>query len=1759
MASDYYQVEILHYLNPNLIWVEVLNSPNEISFEQLGVYGILPIDASLDVERPGLKLQRSEDWMPATAILMKNIFQNLEQVWFSPTHIDRRSSIFDNNIHKYGELIIKKNGVQLYLSKELVKAGLATEDPCQFHQYMSLGKIKTKLSNTETRAVIKNLEEYYRKSSKPKELWQKSVHQNTSIFHAGERLQALTVKNLERHNNRQNIMLLENKLKDLEQCKGSDEVSLGRGVCRVPSNKSEMVMLTNKRLKNRLELLSKINMKSDATDAVKSTKRNFSGDGQRKNFENDFESDDESVKKVSIANTINTSDGSANVVDKLLDEKQIDNVFNNKKQICYTESTRRNPVKKAACIVYGPPSINIDKLPLKEAPKMTKTVKWTPHVDCDKEASEVSFGDVDSHVKLDVKNLDKFHEIADRIEIEKTIPVDVNIHKDLYDSMINNKNESESKIMETANLKTEMKNLRKSSILQSKLKQFDKFNVSSNSAASESSTKSSMDSSRISDEDDLSSDDEMSEIMETFKLNLATPKKSEAKHTIDHIEVNNTKLNANPFKNLDGSKSVFVDKLTSPVLLVHTKRNNKVQPCSLLRDVPFGTSIHVVLRNMGIKHPTRLQTVSWGTILRGLSTFLISPPRSGKTMGYLPAVCRLVRDFRKESPDSCGPKCIIVCATSKSVSEVERISKMLLGLEDKVFACYSGMDNLSVTTALLNGCDLLICTPKSIVRLLQNDLSVDLRDLTTFVVDDCERISDVYSNEVKYVLYEIKNMLKNRVNKELKVQIVVASRIWCDFLEPIVLKAPDSVVCIGAFQELILYSKISTTVDFLRPENKIANVLQFIDSVQGPKRTVVVCRADNEVKAVESSLRYNNRVVFACDNTMNIHDLYNLNVVWGDFEDPTLGPILVCCDSNLVHLNVTDASYLIHYSLPALFSTFCKRFSVLNDNYPSIFKNESRDLKVKVLMDESNVEQLPKILNFLKRCTENVPKILDEVSEKILNEKDLAKVKDLVPLCDNLLSLGICPDTWNCTERHRIFKECDSPADWIPKNGVVTFQILYFHSAVMYSARLLSNTVDGETTKYPQTYSTLSLKMGMYFSKESSRRLHGIPMVGDVCAVSKKQNFFIRCQVVKIISFYKNGNPNYVVIKLIDEEKFEQSRDIYLYHLPDEFKDMKTYVVQVRLANIQPQDKDITFSCLAKNELEKIVEKNEDLFMRGHVAMSVGSCIFVDTLEACLDLSSLSETVVRHNFKQELLNAHAVPNPKHLSILEEMCEKSGLIVKAVTNEQVVPKPIPVLPAAQWAHLEDDLSSVYLASVEDMDKLFVRLVKFESCMKLLNIEINKYVSENTVPLDGSNVGDIVLAKFPDDSMYERARIDHIYSEDKVKCFFVDQGDWRDVSTNDLATITENFITQLPFQAIECRLIGIRPFGEQWTEFSTNWFSDHCFEDAKGNLKHLYVKHFTKEKADCTGGHKYGVALIDTYTNEDIIVNQLLIDLNLAKENVDEIAYLSEIKCNKTVLNNDATVDEEEGSLSGVSEPESNINVPLDKVFLKAPIRSVPLVDSEYETSDSDTWQINRPEDFKALFMRTRPESSKIIPMITANEVQNNADGETSKDTSTILEEKGQLPEKVKDDELKLSKPKICWSQNKNTVKLKILIAGIEDYKLKIEDRAVAFSANHCDVEYGFKLELYGVVDVNKSRHSNKGQYVLVTMTKLMCRNWLALTKEGDSQKWIVYDVDTIEASSDEEVYRDDTLEVIKNIHNTNNGSDSEDDDFLDDVS
>ena len=1196
-------------------------------------------------------------------------------------------------------------------------------------------------------------------------------------------------------------------------------------------------------------------------------------------------------------------------------------------------------------------------------------------------------------------------------------------------------------------------------------------------------------------------------------------------------------------------------------------------------------------------------------------------------MGYLPAVCRLVYDF-KNTPNKFGLSCIIVCATSSSVASVEDHCKMFLH-SAKIFACHVGMSDIHISTSLLNGCDLLICTPSMLVRLIQEDFSLDFRSLSTLVIDDCEHISSVYPKELKFVLLKVREIVKNRVHKEWKVQYVIVSRIWCDFMTSLARKAPDSIVCISAFEECVPYSKAASSVEFAANE-KITPVLNFMKGIDKSKKTVIVCIADDEVELLEKTLTQLKYVVFSCDSTMTVQDLYNLDKILKDYEEPVSGPILVCCDGNLTHLNVTDAHYLIHYSLPDLFSTFCKRFAVLIDNYPSVFKSDENNIKIKILFDDTNIEQLPKILQFIKRCTQDIPPGLDEISSRVLTQKYWKQARDFVPICRNLLTSGKCPEYSNCIERHAIFKEFDSPKSWLPTEGVITFQILHYHSAVHYSARVTSYAIKNNTIKYSQTYSLLSFKMGMYYSKMENRKLHGVPKVGDMCAVTLNQNLFVRCQIMKVLKHERN-RPTCLLINLVDEEKLEMASDTSLYYLPDDLKNIETYVVTVILANLMPQDKDITFSKLAETQLKRITNENDELYMRGQIAMVLGNIILVDILEACQTLSSLEEVVVKSDFRKELLDGHAIPNPDHIDNLRKVSDFTTEVHKEEPPMEVAKSsPIKVLPKGRWAHLEsDEFSAVSVMYAENPCQFFVRLIKFDNCLNTLLDDIETYVTDNTEPVETINVGDIVIAEFPDDSVYERARIDSDINCNKVKCFFVDQGKWRDVSTKQIYPIHEKFITQLPFQAIECRLVGIQPPGTNWTDFSTNFFVGSCY-DSDNKHKQLFTKYFIKEKAAFTEGYKYGVVLIDTYSSEDVIVNLMMLDRNLAKEN-DEIDLLNDVRFErKSEQSSDSDIDDEpkqthnksnnliksidlvDPDLDGFdlvpdasgenvcSMPISailNLNnkqeLPINSVFDKESkedsenenepyqtvnkidkplpvndnnptqnisssrsnnlIRSVPLVDSDNSFDRFDDFDFISDDSGQACSI----EQASSIPISHVVSIKELPDTEWDEEVLASPIHNTMCPSSISpklnirtESTKKVHKPKIAWRQNKCAVTLKIKLIAI-DYNVTIQERYIKFSANVNDTKYEFDFELYGVVDLKKCSHCNKGQYIQVQLWKVMATNWSALTRDSGLKKWIAYDIDSIDVSSDEESDVLDHRQRLQRIINENVDSDSDD--------
>ncbi|OWR47341.1 RNA helicase protein [Danaus plexippus plexippus] len=1726
MPTDCYRVDVIHYLNPSLIWVEVcdsLVSVDEFVFEQIGIYGIVPHETTIDIELESIVSAQCTDWVSAANTILKNLLCKSEEVWFLPTYIDRRSSIFDDNIHKYGELILKNSDGKLKkVSKYLVKSGFAEMNVSKFHSQLNNGELNTKLEFIQTQEVIKQLEKHYTKSSKKKE-WEKFVRKQTSVFQMKQKFESeLTVSNLEKHNNIMIKRVIENKSNDFELCKDVNEKPLGRGFHKADSIKSE---LKSKLLKKKTSYHDKTSF-----DDIKRflDKNSRSKDEDTESSEPDHNQNGLRFLSGRLGKTHNTEQkvlahdrARIQMAAKACDDsyQYDDHGKSIQKRFTKIKGDKKNSEKLVA---FGPPDLDPFKMKVEKLPA------------------------------IDHKGADQELLKEDCIDKEDFDKIDSDMSKHICDNLVHidaRASDSDQTVL--------------SSVLQRRLKA--RVSVRNNES-SISSSDTNTESSSAGENKESFDDDEVLEIIGKRYTQCPSLKVDNVSDSVD-ISLKN---NVNPFKNVDSGLSVFVDKLVTPVLMVHSKSNKRIEPVFQMRDIHFNDHIRLVLRNMNVEKLMMVQTVSWNAILRGFSVFMVNPMGSGKTMGYLPAVCRLVSDGGGDISTSSGPMCIIVCATAKSVVEVERLAKMFLGLDERVVACYAGVDDAYITTALLNGCDLFISTPPALARLLRvNDFGIDLRRLSMYVLDDCERLTQTYNDELKFFQIKINSMLKYRVNKELKVQYIIASRCWCDFMAPLAKKAPDTIICIGAFQECVIYSKANTSVSFINSEKKLEHVFEFLETIDASKRTVIVCADNDEVEVLQTALRNTKRIVFACDNNMTVHDLYSLSESWADYQEPVSGPILVCCDGNLTHMNITDAHHLIHYSMPQYFSTFCKRFSVLNDNYPSIFKAINDNVKIKILLEESNAQQLPKIVNFIRRCTENLPTFLNDVCATINTNKDLMKAQKLVPLCDNLLQLGDCPDFYNCHERHTILKDADTPKEWVPRNGVITFKIIHYHTATLYSARLLTVTVNGTTSKFPQTYSTLSLKMGMYFANETHRKLHGMPEIGDICAVAMKVNFYARCQVLKILSRYQRGNPNKVLVRLVDEEKLEITRDIYLYYLPDDLKEIETKVVQVRLANLEPKDRDITFSDLARDHLKKLTDADDELFMRGQVSLAVGNCVFVTTLEACQDLSSVSEMVVKYNFKHELVRNHALINSEHLNKIEALCKKSGLNVTDSTFDDIKAKDLPLKNPqnVSWAHLDsEEMNSVFFASAINPGNFFVRLEKFESCMISLLEDIKAHVENNTEKICDIKEGDIVLAEFPDDSTYERARIDNV-NGNRVKCFFVDQGDWREIDIKSLVQIPDRFLKKLPFQAIECRLVGVKPLGEEWTDFSTNWFHDNCFEGSSENLKYLFVKYFTKEPAKYTGGNKYGVVLIDTNTEQDVIINELMIDLNLARQHEEELKHFDNIYTELKKDTHKLQTDKEENCENTASETKvvSNSSIP-------QPIRSVPLINSDEESDDSDKWEVHISADNAAALFGTvankcaitnsdsakTPQTSyeMISPCERSKAITQELDSDDL--TSPELSEISKTPVKrnvVKELDQKRH-PKIMWHQNKSTIYVKIHLV-VDNYDLLIDDRKLEFLALTNDIKYGFDLELFGVVKTENSTHVNKGQYVLVKLAKVLNKSWLTLTRNGDT-KWVVYDVDFIDTSSDEEVVdRSSVMNIVISL-NDNADTDTDDEQFCDDA-
>ncbi|KAL4232117.1 Tudor domain-containing protein 6-like [Mactra antiquata] len=142
----------------------------------------------------------------------------------------------------------------------------------------------------------------------------------------------------------------------------------------------------------------------------------------------------------------------------------------------------------------------------------------------------------------------------------------------------------------------------------------------------------------------------------------------------------------------------------------------------------------------------------------------------------------------------------------------------------------------------------------------------------------------------------------------------------------------------------------------------------------------------------------------------------------------------------------------------------------------------------------------------------------------------------------------------------------------------------------------------------------------------------------------------------------------------------------------------------------------------------------------------------------------------------------------------------------------------------------------------------------------------------------DVGELCCAKYSEDGCWYRGSVLEIYPDSTVKIQYVDYGNCSTIPMSSLRPISMDY-TDLPVQAFQCSLYGIRPVGSSWS-------NDAIQELAKFQAMPLDAK-VIKEK-NCV----YTVELTDEARN--VVISEYLVTAKFAQPSDSETEEISEME-------------------------------------------------------------------------------------------------------------------------------------------------------------------------------------------------------------------------------------------------------------------------
>ncbi|XP_023439450.2 putative ATP-dependent RNA helicase TDRD12 [Dasypus novemcinctus] len=720
-------------------------------------------------------------------------------------------------------------------------------------------------------------------------------------------------------------------------------------------------------------------------------------------------------------------------------------------------------------------------------------------------------------------------------------------------------------------------------------------------------------------------------------------------------------LNPDPLKADGISDLQQLQKLKSGLQQPMAVLRNKIEPCLTIEVSPLSANLKKALQRNKFPGPSHTESYSWPPIARGCDVVVISHCGNDPLL-YLPPLLTILQtgSCYKSLPSRNGPLAVMVCPGWKKAQFIFELlgdySTSSRPLHPVLLTIGLHKDEAK-NMKLPRGCDVIVTTPHSLLRLLKYQSLLFLR-LCHLILDEVEILFFEANEQMFAILDNFKKNIEVEERESAPHQIVAVGVHWNKHIGHLIKEfMNDPYIVITALEEAALYGSVQQVVHLCLESEKTSTLLQTLDFVptQAQKTLIFTCSvAETEIvcKVVESSsmfcLKMHKEMVF---------DLKGVLEQWKKKLSSGSHIVLALMDDCMPLLSITDATCVIHFSFPSTPKIFGERLYCMSDRFQNLNEQgspaEQGDKKAKsvLLLTERNARHAVGVLRYLERADAKIPSELYEFTAGVLEAKEDKKAKR--PLCPYLKAFGFCKDKRICPDRHHINPEIDMPRklsnQTLPAFGYIKIIPFYISNATNYFGRIIDKHVD--------LYATLNAEINEYF-KDSNNKMTVEKVEKFGLYGLAEKNLFHRVQVLEMSQKEDLWALDNALVKFIDEGRIGLFPKDQLLHLPESFHTLPPQAVEFIVCKVKPADNEIEWNPKVTRYIHhKIIGKLHD----AKVILALGNTVWIDPMVHITKLANLKTSIIDYNVRAEILSmGMGIDNSEHIEQLKMLCKRAKM-------------------------------------------------------------------------------------------------------------------------------------------------------------------------------------------------------------------------------------------------------------------------------------------------------------------------------------------------------------------------------------------------------------------------------------------------------------------------------------------------------------------